>query len=182
MANRPKLPKGESPKKLSRAAKEIQKTTGASKATSAVEAGKARTRIGSSPFIDKKAYEWAKATERAKASTKKPSAASKVGKRVGTVAREARDVVTAVGTAAKAVGASKNAQEQHGQSAGFKGQKQRNISAAVKNVKKQVSEVGKAATTGKKGTTSSKFIETGEEYPTATYKKDILYREGKKRK
>ena len=66
-----------------------------------------------------------------KADAKKPSNVEKVVNRAKTTAREARDVVTAVGTVAKRPGAK-----------------------SVKNVVKQVAETAKAATTGKKGTTS----------------------------
>ena len=61
----------------------------------------------------------------------KPSNVEKVVNRAKTTAREARDVVTAVGTVAKRPGAK-----------------------SVKNAVKQVAETAKAATTGKKGTTS----------------------------
>ena len=124
-------------------------------------------------------------------STKKnsPSLASKVGgaagkiaKRAKTTAREARDVATAVGTAAKAVAGSKGKQEQYGTSAGFKGAKKRNIGSALKNVGKQIKETGKAAATGKKGTTSDKFIPMSERSKTAKYQDTVLYRSGKKRK
>lgn len=108
--------------------------------------------------------------------------AGKVAGRAKTTAREARDVVTAVGTAAKAVAGSKGKQEQYGTSAGFKGAKKRNIGSALKNVGKQIKETGKAAATGKKGTTSDKFIPMSERSKTAKYQDTVLYRSGKKRK
>ena len=68
------------------------------------------------------------------------SIASKIAKRVGTTAREARDVVTAVGSAAQAVRKSP----------------QRGINAKkiVSDVGTQIKEVATAAKTGKKGTTA----------------------------
>jgi len=78
----------------------------------------------------------------------KTGAASKqsaLGKRVGTVAREAKDVVKAVGTVAgvaKATLASRNVSPQA-------------VKGAAKNVVKQVKETGRAAVTGKSGTTSA---------------------------
>ena len=84
------------------------------------------------------------------AKTKPKSVASKVGgaagsvaKRAKTTAREARDVVTAVGTLGKAVAGKSNLVE-----------KGRAKKYAVANLKKQVKETAKAAVTGKKGTTS----------------------------
>jgi hypothetical protein len=69
--------------------------------------------------------------------------ASKVAGRAKTTAREARDVVTAVGTLGKAVAGKSNLVE-----------KGRAKKYAVANLKKQVKETAKAAVTGKKGTTS----------------------------
>ena len=74
--------------------------------------------------------------------TKIAGAAGKVAKRVKTVRREARDVYTAVGSAAQALRKS----PQDGMP----------VKATVKNVAKQVKEVGRAAVTGKKGTTAYK--------------------------
>ena len=63
-----------------------------------------------------------------------------VTNRYRVTAREARDIVTAVSTAADV----------------FSTQKPKNQAAANKNVVKQVKETVKAATTGQKGTTSAK--------------------------
>jgi hypothetical protein len=68
------------------------------------------------------------------------SALSAVAKRFGITAREARDIATAVGSAATAI--RKSPQE------GMP------VKKIVKNVAKQVKEVGTAATTGKKGTSA----------------------------
>ena len=80
----------------------------------------------------------------AKGITKKPSGMEKlvqdVTNRYRVTAREARDIVTAVSTAADV----------------FSTQKPKNQAAANKNVVKQVKETVKAATTGQKGTTSAK--------------------------
>jgi hypothetical protein len=68
------------------------------------------------------------------------SAISAITKRFGITAREARDIATAVGSAATAI--RKSPQE------GMP------VKKIVKNVAKQVKEVGTAATSGKKGTSS----------------------------
>ena len=68
---------------------------------------------------------------------------SQIAKRAGITARELRDVVTSVSTAGKVFG-----QGQAGSKAGR---------TVVKDIGKQVKEVGKAATTGKKGTTPMTF-------------------------
>ena len=68
------------------------------------------------------------------------STVAAVAKRFGITAREARDIATAVGSAATAI--RKSPQE------GMP------VKKIVKNVAKQVKEVGTAATTGKKGTSA----------------------------
>ena len=76
----------------------------------------------------------------------KPNAVEKliqdVTNRYRVTAREARDIVTAVGSAATATRKSV--------------QKDMPVGKVIKNVAKQVKEVGTAAATGKKGTTSYK--------------------------
>jgi hypothetical protein len=73
--------------------------------------------------------------------TSKPSTVQQVAKRFGITAREARDIATAVGSAAQAI--RKSPQE------GMP------VKKIVKDVAKQVKEVGTAAKTGKKGTTAT---------------------------
>ncbi len=112
----------------------------------------------------------------------KPAARSKAGastvaagaKRFGVTAREARDIATALGTVAgRAVTGTYGANDPTA-----KGKD-------IKNLKKQIKEVGVAAVTGKKGTTSD--IE-GRKYETpkgsGRYKVDRTYgyEKGKKRK
>ena len=121
--------------------------------------------------------------------TTKPAARSKAGasalkevtKRFGITAREARDIATAVGTAATNVktGATKS----------FK-------TKDVENIKRQVKETARAAVTGKKGTASnlsinawpSKKDEKKYDIEAASYKKgkgkssDAFIVKGKKRK
>jgi hypothetical protein len=71
-----------------------------------------------------------------------PSIASKIAKRVGTTAREARDVVTSVSSAGKAVALT-----------AAKGGKTTGAALkAIKDVGTQVKETAVAAKTGKKGT------------------------------
>jgi len=116
------------------------------------------------------------------AKKKKTNPLDKVAKRFGITAREARDIATAVSTAAMNVrtGASK-----------------RFDTRDVQNIKRQVKEVGRAARTGKKGTISNlsinAFPETKKEekkynYKAATWKggksksTDAFIVKGKKRK
>ena len=88
------------------------------------------------------------------AKTKPKSLASKIAGRAGTTAREARDVVTAVGTSARS---RLNTRVYRSASGGLKSTptSKANTAAADKNLKKQLKETVKAATTGKKGTTSA---------------------------
>ena len=102
------------------------------------------------------------------------STVAAVAKRFGVTAREARDIATALGTVAgRAVTGTYGANDPTA-----KGK-------ATKNLKKQIKEVGVAAVTGKKGTTSD--IE-GRKYETpkgsGRYKTDRTYgyEKGKKRK
>jgi hypothetical protein len=112
-----------------------------------------------------------KAPARSKAGA---STAAAVAKRFGITAREARDIATALGTVAgRAVTGTYGANDPTA-----KGKD-------IKNLKKQIKEVGVAAVTGKKGTTSD--IE-GRKYETpkgsGRYKTDRTYgyEKGKKRK
>ena len=82
--------------------------------------------------------------------TAKPSTVQQVAKRFGITAREARDIATAVGTLGKAAVVT----------AQFPGMNKGVAKSAAKNLVKQVKETGTAATTGKKGTTSSKAVTT----------------------
>jgi hypothetical protein len=77
-----------------------------------------------------------------------PSIASSIAKRAGTVAREARDVVTAVGSVGTAaLDAAKN-------------RKANALRGAVKDLPKQVAQVAKAAATGKSSNAALK-VNTG---------------------
>jgi len=98
-----------------------------------------------------------------------------VAKRFGITAREARDIATAVGTVGKSV--LKSPQE------GISPRK------AVKNLKKQVKEVGQAAVKGKKGTSSGRLVpgpaSLSQSYRKAGASKGYIayeYKKGKKRK
>ena len=125
-----------------------------------------------------------KPTYTTKPATRSKSGASTVAavaKRYGITAREARDIATAVGTAATNVktGATKS----------FK-------TKDVENIKRQVKETARAAVTGKKGTASnlsinawpSKKDEKKYDIEAASYKKgkgkssDAFIVKGKKRK
>jgi hypothetical protein len=93
-----------------------------------------------------------------KTSARKPKAGtstvSKVVGRAKTTAREARDVVTAVGTSARS---RLNTRSYRSASGGLKSTptSKANTAAADKNLKKQLKETAMAAMTGKKGTTSA---------------------------
>ena len=84
------------------------------------------------------------------ASPGKSKTASSIAKRVGTVAREARDVVTAVGSVGTAaLDAAKN-------------KKANALRGAVKDLPKQVKQVAKAAATGKSSNAALK-VNTGKQ-------------------
>ena len=161
MAQMRKTPKGQSP-------------LGPSKFIGTMEATKAkelkRIKEGKPTYVGKPA--------RSKAGA---STVAAVAKRFGITAREARDIATAVGTAATNVktGATKS----------FK-------TKDVENIKRQVKETARAAVTGKKGTASnlsinawpSKKDEKKYDIEAASYKKgkgkssDAFIVKGKKRK
>lgn len=66
-------------------------------------------------------------------------------------AREARDIVTAVGTTIKTIGNAKGSKN----SVTWTGESERAVRAAGSDLKKQVKETIKAATSGKSGTTAA---------------------------
>ncbi len=105
-----------------------------------------------------------------KSAPKGGSAISAVAKRFGITAREARDIATAVGN----VGAVVRNQSKTGAAGGTKKQ----LGAAVKEIKKQVGETTKAATTGKKGTPSKQYMTLTGDQPA----KIMAPGSGKKRK
>jgi len=92
-----------------------------------------------------------KAAARGKATAKKTapkSLASKVVSRAKTVAREVRDIPTAVGTTAKAFTKTGSNPNQR-----YSAKKQ-----SIRNLATQVREVGRAAAKGKSGTSSGKVV------------------------
>jgi hypothetical protein len=108
----------------------------------------------------------AKKTAPKSTASKVGAVAGKVAKRVKTVAREVRDVKTAVGTTAKAFTKTGSNPNQP-----YSAKKQ-----SIKNLATQIREVGRAAAKGKPGTSSGKVV-MGKEtnLPTGVSK-------GKKRK
>jgi hypothetical protein len=89
----------------------------------------------------------------------KASAIGAVAKRFNVTAKEARDIARAVGNVAESFVASKNVKTKSQQYYGGQA-----LKASVKDLKKQVKETGKAATTGKKGTPAGKLkydVDTG---------------------
>ncbi len=98
------------------------------------------------------------------------STVAAVAKRFGVTAREARDIATAIGN----VGAVVRNQSKTGALGGAKKQ----LGAAAKEIKKQVGETAKAATTGKKGTPSKQYMTLTGDQPARI----IAPGSGKKRK
>ena len=104
--------------------------------------------------------------------TSKPNAVEKliqdVTNRYRVTAREARDIVTAVGTVAK-IPVTKYIKENTslGNDSPAK--------AALKNLGQQIKETGKAAATGKKGTKSDRIGKLKEIAPNALFPNDDAY-------
>jgi len=166
-----KRPKGELPKRTSGYADYLkERRPNITKSAAAAQAGRVRDKgYDTSAFKKQAAKPAAKPAARSKSGA---STAAAVGKRFGITAREARDIATALGTVAgRAITGSANDPTAKGKD--------------IKNLKKQIKEVGVAAVTGKKGTTSD--IE-GRKYETpkgsGRYKTDRTYgyEKGKKRK
>ena len=101
----------------------------------------------------------------AKKAAAKPSTIQQVAKRFGITAREARDIATAVSTAARAVTGAGNPERRQDYPVPVmkKGSRVGSVtpgdvkSLAAKNLAKQVGEVYTAATKGKSGTQSAKL-------------------------
>jgi len=91
---------------------------------------------------------------------------SAVAKRFGITAREARDIATAVGTAATLARTATK---------GSDTTKKGSVAKATKNIAKQVGETARAAATGKKGTRPGRIMTERGEYPYG-------FKQGKKRK
>ena len=188
-----KRPTGELPKRNSNLAKFIAgnaKTNKLNPAQSRVAAGKYRDEVKKTgaKTMDQTGAALGKAIRSTQKSSTKPAARSKsgastaaaVGKRFGITAREARDIATALSTAATNV--------KTGASGRFK-------TKDVENIKRQVKETARAAVTGKKGTASnlsinawpSKKDEKKYDIEAASYKKgkgkssDAFIVKGKKR-
>jgi hypothetical protein len=196
-----KRPTGELPKRNSRLAKFIKSSDsgkGFTKAETRTAAGKyrdAEKAAGPKGFgsLDKSGVALGKA-EAATKKMRKPVAAkpagrkpksgsgvaSKVAKRAKTVAREVRDVKTALSNTYRAGVA-------QAQYPGFNDNKQQ-LKKTVKALKKQVKEVGTAAITGKKGTTAgSTRTSMYDKRPPQKFSKNIIptgveYKKGTKRK
>jgi hypothetical protein len=100
----------------------------------------------------------------------KESVIQDITNRYRITAREARDIVTAIGTVAN-LATNKNAASN--KYAGVSRSKE--VGKAIAGVKKQVSETAKAAKTGKSGTTAGQTSTNRGEYP-------LVYGTGKKRK
>jgi hypothetical protein len=138
-----------SPKPMSDAAKRKASRAGAEKARQYTDLparrpspNPARTSYSPQQMTE---FDKRKAGARGKATAKKTapkSTAAQIAKRFGITAREARDIATALGTVGKAVKENRN----------FYG------GDAVKNLKKQIAETGKAAVSGKRGTESDQIV------------------------
>lgn len=95
-------------------------------------------------------------------------------------AREARDIVTAVGTAGNVL---KNKKAVKGQ----RDLAPSSIKPVVKNIARQVVETGRAARTGKKGTSSDKLVKKDPNKPYSNSKREGIdrsfeYKKGTSRK
>ena len=163
-----KRPKGELPKRTSGYADYLkERRPNISKSAAAAQAGRVRD-AGYDTSAFKKTAKDKNLSQIKKTNADKParsksgaSALKEVTKRFGITAREARDIATAVSTAAKVTartGAGKTTWARPSQ---------------IAEVAKQVKEVGVAAATGKKGTSAGQTKKQfGETY----------YNKGKKRK
>jgi len=165
--------------------RDLAKTSGMTQANNAAATPGRPRRAGTLGVYKKAQAETLKSfglsTTKAKATTKpaaKPAARSKAGadvvqditNRFRVTAREARDIVTAVSSAA-GLALDKNAYSSEREGTTKAGE----VGKAVKNIGKQIKETATAAKTGKKGTTGGfKGTRVGE-YP-------YIYVEGKKRK
>jgi hypothetical protein len=169
---KPKLPLGELPKRISKQAAALRENpltlTGnkynpkVSKSEAAAAAGNARA-FAKAPANKRSSEKLSAKVDPSKKKSPKPvakaSAIGAVAKRFNVTAREARDIARAVGNVAESFVASKNVKTKSQQYYGGKA-----LKASVKDLKKQVKETGKAATTGKKGTPAGKLkydVDTG---------------------
>lgn len=159
-----KLPKGESPKRTSGYADYLKgRRPNISKSEAAAQAGAVR-KAG----YDTSAFKKATAKPVAKKAAAKPSTVQQVAKRFGITAREARDIATAVSTAARTVtdanvsgraggGGGTNRTTKNGKAVGGRETVGETRGRAVRNIAKQVGEVYTAATKGKSGTQSAQI-------------------------
>jgi len=154
-----KRPTGERPKQLSKQAKKYADNpvylTG-SKYNKLVPPSEAAAAAGKKRDFEKSFGATVDTRKPKKVPTKKPSTIQQVAKRFNITAREARDIATAVGT---------SMQGRKSQAGGTK-------DMARENLIRQIKEVGTAAKSGKKGSTSDKFIpEYSSYYPGSKRKK-----------
>jgi phage terminase Nu1 subunit (DNA packaging protein) len=157
-----KRPTGELPKRNSNLAKFIAgnaKTNKLNPAQSRVAAGKYRDEVKKTgaKTMDQTGVALRKAIQQTQKSSAKPSTVQQVAKRFNVTAREARDIATAIGS----IAASSNTGR---------------LKKTSANLVKQVKEVGTAATTGKKGTSSDLTQKN------MSASKPYTYRKGTKRK
>jgi hypothetical protein len=166
-----KLPKGELPKRTSGYADYLkERRPKISKSEAAAQAGAVRERgFDTSEF--KKTQ--AKAPVKAKQAERKDPVSKviqDITNRYRVTAREARDIVTAVGTVANL---STNKDAASNKNVGVS--RTTEVKKAISGVKKQVSETVKAAKTGKSGTTAA-------EVSTRRGEKPLVYGDTKKRR
>jgi hypothetical protein len=169
-----KRPKGELPKRTSGYADYLkERRPNITKSAAAAQAGRVRDKGYDTSAFKKETTKLKQTNLDKTAGTRNKAGASTVAavaKRFGVTAREARDIATALGTVAgRAV---------KGGDATGKGKD-------IANLKKQIKEVGVAAKTGKKGTTSDIEGRTVQmPKGSGRYKVDRTYgyEKGKKRK
>jgi hypothetical protein len=167
---KPKLPLGELPKRISKQAAALREnplTLTGNKSNPKVSPSAAAAAAG-----NRRAFEKAPANKRSseklsakvdptkkKSPKPKPSTIQQIATRFNVTAKEARDIARAV----KNVGESALATRGTGGSTYGKAA----LKASVKDLKKQVKETGKAATTGAKGTPAGKLkydVDTGKPF------------------
>ena len=143
-----KRPTGELPKRLSKQAKIFKDDPNVNSAEAATYAGRNRDIAKKASATKLKQTNLDKtAGSRSKAGT---STVAAVAKRFGVTVREARDIATAIGNVGAVIRDKGNA--------GALGGTRKQLGAAAKEIKKQVGETAKAATSGKKGTPSKQYM------------------------
>jgi hypothetical protein len=158
-----KRPTGERPKQLSKQAKKYADNpvylTG-SRYNKLVPPSEAAAAAGKKRDFEKSFGASVDTRKPKKVPTKKPSTIQQVATRFGVTAKEARDIARALKNVGESAVASRGG-------SGGDTYARKALKESVKDLKKQVKETGKAATTGKKGTPAGKLkydVDTGKPF------------------